>query len=145
MPLGTAESGGGRFVHHLLKPNGRPGEAAWNLRTRIGDSEGYLLAAGEELADLEEHAKAAPFTVVWDGSNLHSRSRLVKAYLAKHPEIVAETLPSYAPEANWTKEFLADKFAGLCQRRFTLALVLASPFDGFSSGMVSPPKKNQSN
>jgi transposase len=50
------------------------------------------------------------FTVVWDGSNLHSRSRLVKAYLAKHQEIVAETLPSYAPEANpdegvwgWTK------------------------------------------
>jgi transposase len=53
---------------------------------------------------------AGPFTVIWDGSNLHSRSRLVKAYLAKHPEIVAETLPSYAPELNpdegvwgWTK------------------------------------------
>ena len=43
-------------------------------------------------------------------TSLHSRSRLVKAYLAKHPDIVAETLPSYAPEANpdegvwgWTK------------------------------------------
>jgi transposase len=51
-----------------------------------------------------------PFTVIWDGSTLHSRSRLVKAYLAEHPEIVAETLPSYAPELNpdegvwgWTK------------------------------------------
>ena len=51
-----------------------------------------------------------PFTVIWDGSNIHSRSRLVKAYLAAHPEVVAETLPSYAPEANpdegvwgWTK------------------------------------------
>lgn len=51
-----------------------------------------------------------PYTVIWDGSTLHSRSRLVKAYLAKHPEIVAETLPSYAPELNpdegvwgWTK------------------------------------------
>jgi transposase len=51
-----------------------------------------------------------PFTVVWDGSNVHSRSSLVKAYLTKHPEIVAETLPGYAPEANpdegvwsWTK------------------------------------------
>jgi transposase len=41
-----------------------------------------------------------PFTVLWDGSNTHSRSRLVKAYLAKHPEIVAETLPAYAPEIN---------------------------------------------
>jgi transposase len=50
------------------------------------------------------------FTVIWDGSKIHSRSRLVQAYLAKHPQVVAETLPSYAPEANpdegvwgWTK------------------------------------------
>lgn len=50
------------------------------------------------------------FTVIWDGSRIHSRSRLVKAYLAEHPEIVAETLPGYAPESNpdegvwsWTK------------------------------------------
>jgi len=42
----------------------------------------------------------APFTIIWDGSRIHSRSRLVKAYLAKHPEIVAETLPGYAPELN---------------------------------------------
>jgi transposase len=61
------------------------------------------------LRDLKSQL-AGPFTVIWDGSNLHSRSRLVKAYLAKHPEIVAETLPSYAPELNpdegvwgWTK------------------------------------------
>lgn len=51
-----------------------------------------------------------PFTVIWDGSPIHSRSRLVRAYLANHPEIVAETLPGYAPELNpdegvwgWTK------------------------------------------
>ena len=50
------------------------------------------------------------YAVIWDRSKIHSRSRLVKAYLAKHPEIVAEDLPSYAPEANpdegvwgWTK------------------------------------------
>lgn len=40
------------------------------------------------------------FTVIWDGSNLHSRSRLVRAFLAEHPEIVAATLPAYAPEIN---------------------------------------------
>src|SRR5262249_33482931 len=40
------------------------------------------------------------FTVIWDGSNLHSRSRLVRAFLAEHPEIVAATLPAYAPEVN---------------------------------------------
>ena len=51
-----------------------------------------------------------PFTVIWDGSNIHSRSGLVRAFLADHPEIVAETLPGYAPELNpdegvwgWTK------------------------------------------
>jgi transposase len=61
------------------------------------------------LRQLKEHL-GGPFTVIWDGSKIHSPSGLVKAYLAKHPEIVAETLPSYAPEANpdegvwgWTK------------------------------------------
>jgi transposase len=51
-----------------------------------------------------------PFTVIWDGSNIHSKAKLVKAYLAEHAEIVAETLPGYAPELNpdegvwgWTK------------------------------------------
>jgi transposase len=51
------------------------------------------------LRDLKRQL-AGPYTVIWDGSTLHSKSRLVKAYLAKHPEIVAETLPSYAPELN---------------------------------------------
>jgi transposase len=41
-----------------------------------------------------------PYTVIWDGSNIHSRSLLVKAFLADHPEIKAETLPGYAPELN---------------------------------------------
>jgi len=41
-----------------------------------------------------------PVTVLWDGSHVHSKSRLVRDYLAAHPEIVAETLPAYAPEVN---------------------------------------------
>ncbi|OWK46451.1 putative transposase [Fimbriiglobus ruber] len=51
-----------------------------------------------------------PFTVIWDGSNIHARSKLVKAFLARHPDVVEETLPGYAPELNpdegvwgWTK------------------------------------------
>ena len=63
------------------------------------------------VAFLRQLKKAlGPFTVIWDRSNIHSRSHLVKAYLAKHPEILAEDFPSYAPEANpdegvwgWTK------------------------------------------
>jgi transposase len=41
-----------------------------------------------------------PLTVLWDGSHVHSKSRLVRAFLAKHPEIVVEDLPAYAPELN---------------------------------------------
>src|SRR5262249_51161385 len=41
-----------------------------------------------------------PLTVLWDGSQVHSKSRLVRAFLAKHPEIIVEDLPAYAPELN---------------------------------------------
>lgn len=57
-----------------------------------------------------KHQLGGPFTVIWDGSKIHSRAKLVQDYLAAHPEIVAETLPGYAPELNpdegvwgWTK------------------------------------------
>jgi transposase len=42
----------------------------------------------------------APLTVVWDGSNTHSRSAAVRAYIADHPAVVAETLPADAPDLN---------------------------------------------
>ena len=41
-----------------------------------------------------------PLTILWDQSRIHQRSAVVKAYLAKHPEIVTEDFPGYAPEAN---------------------------------------------
>lgn len=41
-----------------------------------------------------------PLTVVWDGSNLHDKSRLVQAFLAEHPEIRTAKLPAYAPDLN---------------------------------------------
>jgi transposase len=41
-----------------------------------------------------------PLTVVWDRHNIHSRSRLVKAWLAGEPEVVLEDLPGYAPALN---------------------------------------------
>lgn len=51
-----------------------------------------------------------PFTVVWDRSNIHSKSKVVKAWLAEHPEVRAEDFPGYAPDLNpdewvwsWTK------------------------------------------
>lgn len=39
-------------------------------------------------------------TLFWDGSRIHRKSQVVQAYLAKHPDIVAEDLPPYAPELN---------------------------------------------
>jgi transposase len=60
------------------------------------------------------------FTVVWDRHGIHSRSRAVKAYLAQHPEIVAEDLPPYAPTTNpdewvwsWTKYGKLSNLAAL--------------------------------
>jgi transposase len=51
-----------------------------------------------------------PFTVVWDRSKIHSRSKVVKAWLAEHSEVVVEDFPGYAPSLNpdewvwsWTK------------------------------------------
>jgi transposase len=60
-------------------------------------------AHGEDIVAYLRQLKAqlgGPFTVIWDGSKIHSRSAVVKAYLAKHPEIQAKTLPGYAPELN---------------------------------------------
>jgi transposase len=50
------------------------------------------------------------WTVVWDRNQIHSKARAVKAWLAKHPEIVVEDFPAHAPDTNpdedvwsWTK------------------------------------------
>lgn len=41
-----------------------------------------------------------PLTVIWDRHNIHSRSRLVKAWLAEQEGVVLEDLPGYAPALN---------------------------------------------
>jgi transposase len=53
----------------------------------------------EFLDQLTRHRRDG-FTVVWDGSTIHRRARLVEACLREHPEIVTERLPAYAPEIN---------------------------------------------
>src|SRR5260370_1393691 len=51
-----------------------------------------------------------PRTVLWDRHGIHRKAKVVQVYLAKHPEIVTEDFPGYAPELNpdeqvwnWTK------------------------------------------
>jgi hypothetical protein len=51
------------------------------------------------LAQLRDRLRGS-MTILWDQSKIHGRSRAVKAYLAKHPEIEAEDFPGYAPDAN---------------------------------------------
>jgi transposase len=53
----------------------------------------------EFLRRLRRHIPG-PMTVLWDRANIHDRSKVVRAYLAGHPEVVTEKLPGYAPETN---------------------------------------------
>jgi transposase len=69
------------------------------------------------LAQLRDRIKG-PMTILWDQSKIHQRSAVVRKYLAKHPEIVTEDFPGYAPDANpdegvwgWAKYHRLPNFA----------------------------------
>ena len=69
------------------------------------------------LAQLKREIRG-PMTVLWDQSKIHERSGVVKRYLARHPEIVTEDFPGYAPETNpdegvwgWTKYHRLPNYA----------------------------------
>ena len=58
---------------------------------------------GEDVVEFLRELKASlggPLTVLWDRSPVHRKSRVVREFLARHPEIVTEDLPAYAPELN---------------------------------------------
>ena len=40
------------------------------------------------------------WSIVWDRSRIHSRSKEVREWLQKHPQVVVEDFPAYAPDAN---------------------------------------------
>jgi transposase len=63
-----------------------------NANAHGADTASFLAALRDRLR--------GPMTVLWDRSHTHRRSGVVGAYLAKHPEIVAEDFPGYAPGAN---------------------------------------------
>lgn len=120
-------------VRRTLAPRGRtPVLEAWDRRDRISAISCVTLSpirarpglyfdllpvnrtvhAEEVVAFLRELRRQlrGPFTVIWDRHKIHSRAKAVQAYLAKHPEIVVEDLPAYAPQLNpdewvwsWTK------------------------------------------
>ena len=51
------------------------------------------------LKQLRRHIPG-PMTILWDRGKIHDRSKVVRAYLAEHPEVVTEKFPGYAPETN---------------------------------------------
>jgi transposase len=57
----------------------------------------------EDVVEFLRELKASlggPLTVLWDRSPVHRKSTVVREFLARHPEIVTEDLPAYAPELN---------------------------------------------
>jgi transposase len=69
------------------------------------------------LAQLRREIRG-PLTILWDQSKIHERSGVVMRYLARHPEIVTEDFPGYAPETNpdegvwgWTKYHRLPNYA----------------------------------
>lgn len=58
---------------------------------------------GEEVvAFLDYVTRQLPgeWTFVWDRSNIHGKSKAVKAWLAYHPNVVVEDFPGYDPQDN---------------------------------------------
>ena len=58
---------------------------------------------GEEVVEFLQYlTRKVPgeWTVVWDGNNIHSKSKAVKVWLAKHPNVVVEDFPGYDPQNN---------------------------------------------
>lgn len=58
---------------------------------------------GEEVVEFLKyliHKVPGEWTVVWDRNKIHSKSKVVRAWLANHPEVVVEDFPVYDPDSN---------------------------------------------
>jgi transposase len=58
---------------------------------------------GEEVAAFLQYLARqvrGEWTIVWDRSNIHSKSSVVKAWLAKHPRVRTEDFPPHGPDAD---------------------------------------------
>ena len=75
------------------------------------------------------------FTVVWDRHRIHGKSKVVKAYLADHPEIVAEDFPGYAITGRTVDSFglFADRGETRIEDSGRVMLVVPPPPETLSS------------
>jgi hypothetical protein len=117
-------------VRRTLAPRGKtPVLDAWDRRDKWSAISGVTVSPvvgrpglyfdlldhnvhGEDVVTFlaELHRRLGPLTVVWDRNQIHSRAKVVRAWLAKHPGVVAEDFPGYVPDLNpdegvwgWTK------------------------------------------
>jgi transposase len=117
-------------VRRTLAPRGKtPVLGAWDRRDRWSaiscitvspvagrpglyfDLLGHNVRGPDVVTFLKElRRRLGRVTVVWDRNNIHSKAKVVKAWLAKHPDVVAEDFPGYVPDLNpdegvwgWTK------------------------------------------
>lgn len=77
---------------HVARPNLFFELLPDNKNVRAPDVVDYLKALRRQLP--------GPWTVLWDRNGIHNKSLLVRAWLAEHPEVVAEDFPGYAPDLN---------------------------------------------
>jgi transposase len=107
-------------VRRTLAPRGKtPVLAAWDRRDRWSaiscitlspvagrpglyfDLLGHNIRGPDVVGFLAElHRRLGPLTAVWDRNQIHSKSKVVKAWLANHPGVVAEDFPGYVPDLN---------------------------------------------
>jgi transposase len=107
-------------VRRTLAPRGRtPVLDAWDRRDRLsaiscitlspvaGRPNLYFRLSSDNvrapdvvafLADLRR--RLGRFTVIWDRNQIHGKSKLVRAWLRGHPDVVAEDFPGYVPDLN---------------------------------------------
>ncbi|HEX4612149.1 MAG TPA: IS630 family transposase [Urbifossiella sp.] len=117
-------------VRRTLAPRGRtPVLDAWDRRDRwsatscvtaspVAGRPGLYFdllghhAHGEDVAAFlkDVRRRLGRLTVTWDRNQIHSKSEVVTAWRARHPDAVAEDFPGYAPDLNpdegvrgWTK------------------------------------------
>ena len=58
---------------------------------------------GEDVVEFLEYlTKQLPgeWTIVWDRGRIHKKAKVVKDWMAEHPNVVQEEFPPYAPDAN---------------------------------------------
>jgi transposase len=76
-----------------------PKASRLNLYFRLLDHTVHGEDVVEFLRELRQVLGGA-LTVLWDRGTVHRKCGLVREFLAKHPDLVAEDLPAYAPELN---------------------------------------------